>query len=561
MVVVLPFRNLGPASDQYFADGLADEIASRLAAVSGLGVISRASAQQYRNTTKPLKQIARELGVAYVIDGSVRWERLPGGGSRARVTPQLIQVSDDRQLWTNRYDEELEDIFNVQARIAEGIASALHLSLGTPERRRIADAPTTNLEAYDAYLRGNELFNETRAPLPALIQAVRHYRRAVGLDPSFALAWARLSLTVSAIVNPSLTAAFADSAAARLAAERAIALDPDLAEGYVALAVYNPSDSRAGALFERARQIDPQNPRVLIHLAHQASVRGDAGNALAYLRAAQRYNPRSVDVLRATALRLIDCGNVREGLAVFDQALAIAPQDPEIWRIKAGVYLFEGDTAGFWTTLRRAAERIDPVTYVAHVAIFDDMFFVLNDEQQRLLLQLPPGEPFGHDTMSWGLALAGTALLRGDTASARPFADAARRIAEERIAAGDSRIDLHAYLSLAYAHMARFDDAVREGLRATRESVIHSSSMYNSSMYNQFQLVRVYVLSGRYDEALDALRQFIAMGGADEVAWGGSLPGLRLDPRLEPLRRHPRFEATITAAWEAWRANHPTPSC
>jgi eukaryotic-like serine/threonine-protein kinase len=557
MVVVLPFRNLGPASDQYFADGLADEIANRLASVPGLGVISRASAQQYRNTTKPLKQIARELGVAYVIDGSVRWERLPGGRSRARVTPQLLQVSDDRQLWTNRYDEELADIFAVQARIAEGIAGALHLSLGTSERRRMADAPTTDLEAYDAYLRGNELFYETRATLPALIQAVQHYRRAVALDSSFALAWARLSQAISALVYPSLTAGYADSASARVAAERAIALEPELADGYIALALYNPADSRAGALFQRARELNPHNPRMLIYFAEQASARGQAESALAYLQAAQRYNPRSVDVLRAIALRLVGCGKVPRGLVAFDQALAVAPNDPETWRIKAGVYLAQTDTAGFWSTLRRGAERVDPVTYVAHLAVFDDMFFALSDEQQRLLLQLSPNEPFGHDTLSWGLALAGTALLRRDTVGARRFADAARRVAEQRIAAGESRADLRTYLSLAYAHMGRYDEAVRVGLRAMREPTPNAYPIYN-----QFQLVRVYVLAERYDEALDALKQFVQMGGADLPQWGGgSLPGLWLDPRLEPLRRLPRFERTITAAWDSCRANHPTPQC
>jgi serine/threonine-protein kinase len=557
MVVVLPFRNLGPASDQYFADGLADEIASRLAGVSGLGVISRASAQQYRNTTKPLKQIARELGVSYVIDGSVRWERLPGGGSRTRVTPQLIQVSDDRQLWTSSYDEELADIFAVQARIAEGIAGALHLTLDNPERRRIADAPTSSLRAYDAYLQGNELFIETRATLPALTQAVRHYRRAVALDSSFALAWARLSQAVSAIVYPSLTAAYADSAAARVAAERAITLEPELAEGYVALAMYNPSDPKAGALFQRARELDPHHPRVLLYFAEQAGARGDAQTSLAHLRAARRYHPRSVDVLRAIALRLVGCGEVREGLEVFDEVLAVAPRDPETWRIKAGIYVAQGDTVGFWTTLRRGAERVDPVTYVAHLAVFDDMFFVLTDEQQRLLLQLSPNEPFGHDTLSWGLALAGTAQLRGDAGRARRFADEARRVAEQRIAAGESRTDLRTYLSLAYAHMGRYEDAIREGLRAMREPAINASLIYN-----QYQLVRVYVLAGRYDEALDALRRFIEMGGADLPVWGGgSLPGLRLDPRLAPLRQHPQFEQTITTAWASWRAHHPPPKC
>ena len=156
MLAVLPFKNMGAPGDQYFADGLTEEITSRLAGVSDLGVVSRTSTDPYKGTNKSIRQIGQELGVGYILEGSVRWEKSPGGGSRVRVTPQLIRVADDRHLWTDRYDAELADVFQVQSSIAERVTSAMNLALDPSEKRTINERPTENTEAYDFYLRGIE---------------------------------------------------------------------------------------------------------------------------------------------------------------------------------------------------------------------------------------------------------------------------------------------------------------------------------------------------------------------------------------------------------------------
>jgi eukaryotic-like serine/threonine-protein kinase len=166
VLAVLPFKNLGPPDDAYFADGITDELTSRLASVSGLGVISRTSADQYRDSRKPLREIARELGANYVLEGSVRWERLSKGRGRVRVTPQLIRVRDDNHLWTKIYDEELSSVFDVQTRIAENVAGALSVALAGDELHHMGARPTENLDAWDRYMRGERLLAREGATRP-----------------------------------------------------------------------------------------------------------------------------------------------------------------------------------------------------------------------------------------------------------------------------------------------------------------------------------------------------------------------------------------------------------
>ncbi|MGH7535126.1 MAG: protein kinase domain-containing protein, partial [Gemmatimonadales bacterium] len=238
MLAVLPFKNLGASEDQYFADGLTEEITSRLATVQGLGVISRTSADQYRNTPKALREIGRELGAGYVLEGSVRWEKRTGAPSRVRVTPQLIRVSDDRHLWADRYDAELADIFTVQGNIAEKVMAALNVALGDSGRAAMADRPTAVPEAYDFYLRGLEYENlRDRGEEQQL--ALQFFQKAALLDPRFALALARISK-----IHTFNYWSYRDRTDTRLAlakatADSALRLSPDLPEGHVALGFYH----------------------------------------------------------------------------------------------------------------------------------------------------------------------------------------------------------------------------------------------------------------------------------------------------------------------------------
>ena len=232
-----PSRTWATAGDQYFADGLTEELTSRLAGLGGLRVISRTSAEQYRESPKSLKEIGAELQAGYVLEGSVRWERSTGNPGRVRVTPRLISVADDSPLWGEEYEVELTEVFRVQSEIAQQVTTALDVALRGPEQASLAAAGTATPEAYDFYLRGNEYASRSysRGNIEA---AVDLYRKAVALDSSFALAWARLGRAHSAMYwfYYDRTPARLDSA--RTAVETALRLSPDLAEGHIARGYY-----------------------------------------------------------------------------------------------------------------------------------------------------------------------------------------------------------------------------------------------------------------------------------------------------------------------------------
>jgi TolB-like protein len=237
MVAVLSFENLGAAEDEYFADGLTDEIRARLARVGGLGVIGRASAARYKNTDKGIRQIGEELNVDYVLDGTVRWQRRQDGPDRIRVTPQLVRVSDEIYVWADVYEEELADIFAVQEGIAQQVTQALNVTLLESERRALAARPTENLAAYDHYLRGLSYFHQRTSD--GLQRAIEAYEGAIELDRAFAPAYAGLAsvYAVAVLFNYRFVSDLYVAAARALSmADTALALDPNLAEAYAARA-------------------------------------------------------------------------------------------------------------------------------------------------------------------------------------------------------------------------------------------------------------------------------------------------------------------------------------
>jgi eukaryotic-like serine/threonine-protein kinase len=261
VLAVLPFENLGTGPDEYFADGVADAVRGKLAALPGVQVIARSSSVAYKKTDKKPEQIARELGARYLLTGTVRWERGSDiGTSRVLVSPELVEVTAGepaKTRWQQAFDASLADVFHQQADIAERVAIALDLALGRREREQIAERPTRNLAAYDAYLRGEEAAASlSDRELGAVSRARDYYQRAVALDSTFAFAWAQLSRTHSIIYvwNPST----AEVEAARVAAERALALAPERAEGYFALGTYynevKTDDVRALEQFKRGQQ-------------------------------------------------------------------------------------------------------------------------------------------------------------------------------------------------------------------------------------------------------------------------------------------------------------------
>ena len=348
LLAVIPFENLGDASDEYFADGITDEVRGKLATLPGLQVIAGSSAGQYKRSTKSPQQIAQELGVQYLLIGKIRWEKRAGGESRVRVSPELVQVaqgSPPTTKWQQPFDASLTDVFQVQADIAGRVAHELDVALGAGVQQQLAEKPTRNLAAYDAYLKGVEAYSRGGDPTSQR-QALGQFEQAVALDTTFAVAWARLSQSASFLYSLATpTPALASRSLA--AAQRALALAPDRPESHVALGDYYrravADNSRALDEYAKGQTKAPANADLLRGrgLAEQALGRWDS--ALVHLREAQTLDPRSATIATVFAQALLFQRKWPEARQAADRALALVPGNVQNFENKVQAFLGEGD--------------------------------------------------------------------------------------------------------------------------------------------------------------------------------------------------------------------------
>jgi TolB-like protein len=322
-IVVLPFANLADADDEYFSDGITEDILGQLARIDGLRVISRTSATRYRDARIPLRTIAAELGVATVLEGSVR-----RSGDRVRVSVQLIDAATDSPLWSETYDRELADIFDIQAEIARRVAAALRTRLAVREGTQAVPAapPTTDLEAYQLYLRGRYFWN--RRTEDGLGRAIEYFEQALRRDPGFALAHAGVADAL--VVLPFYGVADRGSThdAALAAAQRALVLDPDLGEAHAALGYvhfWRRQWQLADEHFQRARVLSPGYATALQWHAFLYAYRGRFDEAVTTARRALELDPLSVIINWNLGYFLLYTGGLDEALAQYALTLELEP--------------------------------------------------------------------------------------------------------------------------------------------------------------------------------------------------------------------------------------------
>src|SRR5438046_3410525 len=327
-IAVMPFENLSEdKANAYFADGIQDEVLTRLSKIHDLKVISRTSTQHYKSAPENLPEIARLLGVAHILEGSVQ-----KSGESVRVNVQLIKAANDSHLWADTFDRKLTDIFSVESEVAKAIADQLRAKLTGKEEQVIAAKPTDNVEAYDAYLRGLA-YSLKAGILPGnLLGAQKYLREAVRLDPKFALGWALLSYVESrGYLTATLQPTVALREEARQAAETALTLQPNLGEAILAKGYYHYSCLRdydtAVRYFEQARPLLPNNSRIPESLAYVARRRGQWDRSESYFNEAERLDPRNVNLLNQHAISYTFLRRFPEALRKLDQVLDITPDD------------------------------------------------------------------------------------------------------------------------------------------------------------------------------------------------------------------------------------------
>jgi TolB-like protein/Flp pilus assembly protein TadD len=293
MLVVLPFENLGAPEDAYFAAGMTEEITSRLGRVRSLGVISRTSAVQYDRAGKTTKQIGEDLGVAFVLEGTVRWDRRSEGAGRVRITPQLIRVADDTHMWADSYDRVLDDIFEAQSEIAQAVVEQLGVTLLPEEQKRVEARPTESREAYEAYLKGQ--YHLDRLTPEGRQMGLQYLEQAIEIDPEYASAYAGLADYYMQLAEFGGLAPKEVAPQAKAAALKALELDDSLASAHLTLASvslsYEWDWAAAEEALQQALKLNPSGAGVHKSYAHYLSAMGRYEEAVAEMRKAQRLDP------------------------------------------------------------------------------------------------------------------------------------------------------------------------------------------------------------------------------------------------------------------------------
>jgi TolB-like protein/tetratricopeptide (TPR) repeat protein len=538
-IVVLPFENLGAAEDAYFADGLADEIRSKLTGLPGLAVIARASANHYRETTKTPTEIAQELGVRYLLAGTVRWQG-SGAAARIRVTPELVAITGGGAPttgWQDTFEADLRDVFEVQGDIAKRVTQALELQLNDKERERLAERPTAKVEAYEAYLRGRQI---ERGGAGAITQrrAGAQYEQAVALDPRFAAAWAALSMArthehINGLPSPEL------AAAARVAAEKARELDRELPEAELALGDYYRmvefDAQRALDVYTRGLRKAPDHPDLLARSAAAEQYLGRWEEAIAPLQRARSLDPHSWRIALYLGDSLAFLGRPEQAREAYDKGLDAAPANSSLVFRKAVTYLIAGDLAGARGVIAALPKEVERTALVATFGR-GELQWSLEARDQELLLRLTPAA-FGDDRTAWVSARLGVYALRGDREKVREHAEIARREIEKQLAVTPDFPGLHADHGMALAYLGRSEEAVRAAERAVALLPVERNAFRGPEMLDS--LARIHVLAGNHDAAIDLLERLVALPFRLSPAW------LRIDPRYDPLRGNPRFERLV----------------
>lgn len=544
-VAVLPFENRSEEkANAYFADGLQDEILTRLSKIAELKVISRTSTQHYRSTPENLPQIARQLGVTYVLEGSVQ-----KSGDSVRVNVQLIKGATDAHVWAETFDRKFTNILTVQTDVARAVANQLRAHLSAQEEQLIAARATDNPEAYDAYLRGLAYAVKPGVSAGNSLGAQRHLREAVRIDPQFALAWALLSYVDSlSYLSLNLQSTEALREEARQAAETALRLQPNLGEALHAIGFYRYACLKdyetAVRHFEQARRFLPNSSLVPLSLAFVARRQGQWERSETFFDEAERLDPLNVKLLTQRALSYAQLRQFPRATEKLDQILSIAPNDIDTLALKAAVAQAGGHlprASSLLALLRPNAESFTALEQQVYQAILmrntDAMVARLRD----LLAEPDPALGYINGELRFWLGWAEE--VAGDHAAAQQSWRRARNELELHAQQQPQNFVIVGDLALLHASLGNLDRAVAMAEKAGAITAAQKDAIIGPLPLEI--LARVLARGGDAERAIPLLENLLSRPYDGALACGMPLTPalLRLDPTFDRLRGDPRFAA------------------
>jgi TolB-like protein/Tfp pilus assembly protein PilF len=561
-VAVLPFENFSDdKANAYFADGIQDEILTRLSKIGDLKVISRTSTQHYKSAPRNLAEIGRQLGVSTILEGSVQ-----KNGDKVRVNVQLIKAASDSHLWAETFDRKLTDIFSVESEVAKAIADRLQAKLTGEEEQVRFVMPTDNTEAYDAYLRGLAYSLKTANTTANLSNAQKYLKEAVRLDSKFALAWALLSYVDSVgyrteFLQPTLVL----REDARQAAETAVTLQPRLGEAVLAKGFYHYACLRnydtALRYFEQARTLLPNSSRIPESLAYVTRKQGQWDRSEEFFNEAERLDPRNVSLLTQHALSYKDRRQFPQALRKFEQILNITPDDVDTIVEKAVVAQAEGNLAlasEFLAPLHLEANNPNALETQIYQAILERRPGPIIARLKEMLAKPDPALGYTNGELRFWLGWAQD--VSGDQATAQETWRDARAELE-------SFLGEHAEDHLLLGHLALTDASLGDkgAAMALAERAIAAVPIEKDAVSGPTSiefLARVAAQLGEANRAIDALQRLMTTPYSGALGPGAPLTPalLRLDPMFASLRDDPRFVKVIAEAEQATRQQAVTPA-
>ena len=548
-IAVLPFENRSDEkANAYFADGIQEEILTRLSKIADLKVISRTSTQHYKSAPENLPEIARQLGVAHILEGSVQ-----KSGDTVRVHVQLIKAANESHLWADTFDRKLTDIFSVESDVAKAIAEQLRAHLTGQEEKVIAAKPTDNPEAYDAYLRGLAYTLKPATTVANTLGAQKHLREAVALDATFALCWALLSYVDSvSYLSFSVEPTTALREEARQAAETALTLQPDLGEAMLAEGQYYYAFLKdydtAVSYFERARPLLPNSSKIPEALAYVARRRGQWDRSDAYFNEAERLDPRNVNLLTQHALLDIERRNFSLALRKLDYILDITPSDVDTLAYKAAVAQAEGDlrrASAILDGLRPTADQSEALETQVYQAILKRQPAPMMRRLTEILAS--PDPSLGYINSELYFWLGWVQEVAGDKAAAQQSWRHARSELESFLNKQPDNISIIADLTWTNLGLGNPSAALALAERAAATFPLEKDAINGSTALDI--VARCAALREDHDRAISVLQKLLSIPHTGALAQGMPLTPalLRLDPMFDGLRNDPRFQKLVSA--------------
>jgi len=543
-IAVLPFENLSRDPDNaYFADGIQEEILTRLASIADLRVISRSSTSRYKSKPRDLAEIAKQLRVVNILEGGVQ-----KAADQVRVSVQLVNAQTGSHLWAETYDRNLTDVFGVESEIAKGIAELLQAKLTGREEQALTARSTSSPDAYDAYLRGLAYTLKTDNTPANALRAQKYLREAVRLDPKFALSWALLSyVDARGYLTETLQPTLALREEARQAAETAVTLQPNLGEAilakghyyYACLKDYNT----AVRYFEQARQFLPNNSKIPMFLAYVARRQGQWDRSEHFFDEAERLDPRNVSLLTQHAISYIALRRFPEALRKLDQILNIAPDDVDTLATKAAIAQGQGDlprAASLLAPLHPGADDTQALEAQVYQAILERRPAQMISRLKEILATPDPALGYINGRLRFWLGWAEE--VSGNRAAAQATWRQTRSELEPLLKEQPENYSLIQILAVTNAGLGDKAAALALSERATATLRIEKDAIIGAVPIAI--LARVAAQVGEPDRAIAALHKLLSMPCAGPLPENVPLTPalLRLDPMFDPLRGDPRFQ-------------------